>query len=97
MSKKARFSSDYALMKDVLKGFETILAILGKEPRERPPARQPRQECGARCRDGHPCKRKQVRGKLRCPNHGGLSTGPKTPEGRARIAESNRRRAGKTG
>jgi hypothetical protein len=33
--------------------------------------------CGARCRDGHPCQRKNVSGKRRCPNHGGLSTGPK--------------------
>ena len=28
----------------------------------------------------------------RCRLHGGLSTGPKTPEGRARIAEAQRRR-----
>jgi hypothetical protein len=29
----------------------------------------------------------------RCRMHGGLSTGPKTPEGRWRIAESNRSRS----
>ena len=29
----------------------------------------------------------------RCRMHGGASTGPKTPEGRAAIAASNRRRA----
>ena len=27
----------------------------------------------------------------RCPNHGGASTGPKTPEGRQRIAGAQRR------
>jgi hypothetical protein len=33
-------------------------------------------------------------GKARCRFHGGLSTGPKTQAGRARIAEAQRRRAG---
>jgi len=46
--------------------------------------------CGARCRDGHNCQRRVIMGKRRCRNHGGMSTGPKTPEGRARIAEANR-------
>ena len=31
-------------------------------------------------------------GKARCRFHGGLSTGPKTEAGRARIAETQRRR-----
>ena len=30
-----------------------------------------------------------MEGKRRCRLHGGLSTGPKTPEGRARIAAAN--------
>ena len=34
----------------------------------------------------------KLRGKRRCRLHGGLSTGPKTPAGRARIAESQRSR-----
>ena len=33
-----------------------------------------------------------VPGKRRCRFHGGLSTGPRTMEGRARIAEAQRRR-----
>lgn len=48
--------------------------------------------CGALCRSGEPCKLRVVEGKRRCRLHGGKSTGPKTPEGRARIAESNRKR-----
>jgi hypothetical protein len=32
----------------------------------------------------------------RCRMHGGLSTGPKTPEGRQRIAESNRSRGARS-
>jgi hypothetical protein len=49
--------------------------------------------CGARTRSGGQCRAKVVDGTGRCRMHGGLSTGPKTPEGRAAIAESNRRRA----
>lgn len=56
-----------------------------------------RPECGAKCRDGHACHGRVVvrpDGSFakRCRLHGGKSTGPKTAEGRARIAESNRRR-----
>lgn len=32
------------------------------------------------------CGRSPVLGKSKCAQHGGLSTGPKTPEGRARCA-----------
>ena len=49
--------------------------------------------CGAKTRKGTPCAALAVEGRARCRFHGGLSTGPKTAEGRARIAESNRRRA----
>ena len=48
--------------------------------------------CGARTRRGTPCKCKALRTKRwRCRLHGGLSTRPKTAEGRARIAEAQRR------
>lgn len=44
-----------------------------------------RLRCGAYARStGKPCQRKVVPGKKRCPNHGGLSTGPKTKEGKRR-------------
>ena len=42
--------------------------------------------CGARTRAGQPCRRKGLGKGGRCPNHGGMSTGPRTPEGRARIS-----------
>jgi hypothetical protein len=49
--------------------------------------------CAARCRDGSPCEAPPVWDKRRnrpvngrCRMHGGLSTGPKTPEGRWRIS-----------
>lgn len=45
-----------------------------------------RVQCGAkRHRDGQPCQAKSEPGKRRCRFHGGRSTGPKTPEGRARA------------
>jgi hypothetical protein len=63
--------------------------------------RADRPKCGARRRDGDSCRAPAVwdpvRGKPahggRCKLHGGKSTGPRTPEGRAAIAASNRRRA----
>ena len=46
--------------------------------------------CGVMTRKGPPCRCLPVEG---CKYHGGASTGPRTEEGKARIAESNRRRA----
>ncbi len=42
--------------------------------------------CGARTRAGCPCRAPAIHGRLRCRIHGGRSIGPRTPEGRARIA-----------
>jgi hypothetical protein len=48
--------------------------------------------CGAYARTtGKPCKAGALRNG-RCLNHGGLSTGPKTPEGRSAIAEATSKR-----
>ena len=44
--------------------------------------------CAARTRVGHPCKRKGLGAGHRCPNHGGKSTGARTPEGRRRSLEA---------
>ncbi len=41
--------------------------------------------CKAKTRSCQPCKNRPIPGKMRCRLHGGLSTGPKTPEGRARC------------
>lgn len=43
------------------------------------------RKCGARTRTGHPCRAKALQGTGRCKWHGGCSTGPRTPEGRARA------------
>lgn len=55
-----------------------------------------RVRCGAkRHRDGLPCQALSVPGKKRCRFHGGMSTGPKTPEGRAKaLANLRGSRAG---
>lgn len=55
-----------------------------KTPRK--PKRKDRPLCGAKTRKGTPCVRKAVLGRCRCPNHGGLSTGPKTAGGLAMAA-----------
>lgn len=52
---------------------------------------KPKKKCGAKTRKGKPCQRTAL-ANGRCQNHGGLSTGPKTKEGRKRIAEAQRLR-----
>ena len=49
----------------------------------------PGQRCGAKTRQGSPCKRPANKRNGRCRLHGGQSTGPKTAEGRAKIAAAN--------
>jgi hypothetical protein len=46
--------------------------------------------CGAKNRQGMPCGQKAVYMNGRCRFHGGLSTGPKTPEGKQRSIEAMR-------
>lgn len=47
-----------------------------------------REFCGAKTRKGTPCKRRDIYESGRCPLHGGLSTGPTTPEGKARVTRN---------
>jgi hypothetical protein len=51
------------------------------------PSAAPR--CGARTRRGTSCEAPALRGKRRCRLHRGLSTGPKTAAGLARIQVAN--------
>jgi hypothetical protein len=57
-----------------------------------PLPRRNRPTCGAQTRKGEPCVARVVPGKRRCRFHGGLSTGPRTAEGKARISAAQRRR-----
>ena len=51
-----------------------------------------KKTCGAYARStGNPCQAK-VMPNGRCKNHGGMSTGPKTPEGRQAIADATSQR-----
>lgn len=45
------------------------------------------QTCGAKTRAGTPCKMRSIYANGRCKLHGGLSTGAKTSEGKARQLE----------
>ncbi len=62
--------------------------------REREAQRHARRRvvCGAKTRKGGQCRNKSEAGKARCKFHGGRSTGPKTSEGKKRIAEAQRAR-----
>jgi hypothetical protein len=47
-------------------------------------AHWPGQRCFAKTRQGTPCRNPVVTDRNRCRMHGGKSTGPRTPEGKAR-------------
>ena len=49
----------------------------------------PGQRCGAKTLRGTPCQRPANKKNGRCRLHGGGSKGPKTAEGRAKIAAAN--------
>jgi hypothetical protein len=44
--------------------------------------------CGARTRSNNPCAKHPIKGKRRCRLHGGLSTGPRTEAGKAKIGKA---------
>src|SRR4051812_14637217 len=54
------------------------------------PRNAPRCGAKARTRDGAPCRNAAMKNG-RCRMHGGMSTGPRTPEGRERIRRANTR------
>lgn len=51
-----------------------------------------RRLCGAKTRTDRACRNLSETGKRRCKFHGGMSTGPKTEEGKSRIAKAQRLR-----
>ena len=65
---------------------------IGLDVNGAPLSRKRRPRCGAKTRSGAPCKMRCEAGKRRCRLHGGASTGPKTAEGRSRIAAAQKRR-----
>ena len=68
-----------------------------RTPLPQAPAAAQRVACGARRhRDGKPCQSKSEPGKKRCRFHGGRSTGPRSPEGRARAIANLRQYRGRT-
>ena len=70
-----------------------LRAYIEWRAREDERAAKRRVRCEARTtRKGTPCKNMSEPGRRRCKHHGGRSTGPKTVEGRERIAEAQRAR-----
>ncbi len=49
----------------------------------------PGRRCLAKTRRGTPCQNPAIKGRGRCKLHGGRSTGPRTPEGKARVAAAH--------
>ena len=49
----------------------------------------PGRRCGAKTRSGGTCQNPAIKGRSRCKLHGGRSTGPRTPEGKARAAAAH--------
>ena len=88
-----------AFLLSLVVGADRVLARMDFNRQRKPrPRRADRPRCGARTRKGDRCRALVVwpkggKPRARCRMHGGLSTGPRTAEGRERIAESNRRRA----
>jgi hypothetical protein len=68
------------------------LAEIGLAGDRLPLPKKDRPRCGALTGSGTPCLLKVEAGKRRCRLHGGLSTGPRTVAGKARIAAAQRRR-----
>mgnify|MGYP006441491615 CR=1 FL=1 len=52
-------------------------------------AHWPGQRCLAKTRKGTPCQNPVVADRNRCRMHGGKSTGPRTAEGKARVAAAH--------
>lgn len=67
-------------------------AAIGLQSDGTPLPHRERPVCSARTRAGGECQIHAEPGKRRCRLHGGKSTGPKTTEGRERIAAAQRRR-----
>lgn len=68
------------------------LIIKAEAHRKAAHAQMRRRTCGAMTRKATMCRLKSEPGKQRCRLHGGLSTGPSSSEGKARIAEAQRKR-----
>lgn len=82
--------------------FESTASFLARLSSKKPrgPSKDKRPRCGARCRSkgGAPCVARVCllpdgRPAKRCRMHGGLSTGARTPQGRAKLSEAGRKGA----
>jgi hypothetical protein len=56
----------------------------------------PGLRCLATTRRATECQKPAIKGRVRCQLHGGRSTGPRTEEGRARIAAAHHKHGNRT-
>jgi hypothetical protein len=83
-STRRRARAHHGVLRD-LRPQNCITSVIPAHPVSVCP-RGPATACAAKTRTGRPCVRRAMTNG-RCPNHGGMSTGPKTDAGRKRIAE----------
>lgn len=88
-----RARGDGVLFEQVMKEHQRLARIsAATKTREASDLAHLRVLCGAMTRKGQPCRLLSEPGHKRCKFHGGRSTGPRTPAGRAKIAEAQRQR-----
>jgi hypothetical protein len=87
-------------MTPFLQALCTFAEASGEHLGNKRPRKSDRPKCGAKCRDGHACQAPVAwnphfnRQATRCRLHGGLSSGPRSPEGKlASLAALNRARS----
>ena len=85
-----RTRTAWGLTESDTKRLDEELARMAKAQAQRQAAI--RMKCKAQSRKGTPCRALSEPGKRRCKLHGGLSTGPKTFEGRASISKAQKKR-----
>ncbi len=69
-------------------GFGDMMARLAQKTTPTPKLPCKKRKCLAKTRRGTPCQAPVVKGRTRCRRHGGMSTGPRTPEGKQHAREA---------
>jgi len=83
---------DYAVRSDKERLSKEMLEWLGLSWLHEKPKPARKRHCGAGLSGGCKCRKSPVKTGYRCAQHGGLSTGPKTPAGIERIKQAQYKR-----
>lgn len=72
--------------------YSSASSARGSSTKAQPRDKRGKPICGAKNRKGNPCHSKQLLKNGRCKFHGGMSTGPRSPEGKERIRQAQKKR-----